>query len=242
MGEGVRGGLKKVGAAFVTNGGEEVLKDVDSWFSETAGGFKADLTGKLVEPAAEGGDGVGKAGEAGVAADFADGAKDADGAELFEHIGVAEDDGFEGGGGVFGLVLADGVEDSGDFLFGEAGLAQDGGCLRAGIGHMIPGSEGVQFLGAIADKNAKVMEPGSGFDDVAIVVEIGADGGCKRGHTRLVAEFVDGEGLFQNDTAEGLQVIRRHTTFVSQRGGRAEADVWNLYRVRGGLTGSAAFN
>jgi len=122
----VSGLLKKAGAAFVMNGAEEGLKDVDSWFTEAAGGVEADFAGKLVEVAAESGDGVGEAGEAGVAADFADGAEDADGAELFEDIGVAEDDGFEGGGVVFGLMLADSVEDSGNFLFRETGLAQDG--------------------------------------------------------------------------------------------------------------------
>lgn len=174
------GGLKKVGAAFVTNSGEEGLKDVDSWLSEAASGVEADFAGEFVQRAAERGDGVGEAGEAGVAADFANGAEDADGAELFEDVGVAEDDGFEGGGRVFGLVQTDRVEDGGDFLLREAGLAQDDRRLRAGIGHMIPGDEGIQFLGAIADKNAEVMEPGGGFDDVAIVVEIGADGGCKR--------------------------------------------------------------
>jgi hypothetical protein len=46
-----------------------------------------------------------------------------------------------------------------------------------------------------------------------------------------VAEFVNGKGLFQNDTAQGLKVIRRHTTFVSQCGGEADAGVWNSYRV-----------
>lgn len=96
---------------------------------------------------------------------------------------------------------------------------------------MVPGDEGIQFLWAIADKNAKVMEPGGCLDDIAVVVEIGADRECKRGQSGLVAEFVNGKGLFQNDTAQGLKVIRRHTTFVSQCGGEADAGVWNSYRV-----------
>ena len=51
----------------------------------------------------------------------------ADSAELFEDVGVAEDDGFEGGWKIFGLVCLDRVEDCWNFSFGKACVCKDRG-------------------------------------------------------------------------------------------------------------------
>ena len=56
---------------------------------KTAGCFGADLGREPSEVPAQGGEGIGKDVEAGIATDFAHRAKDADCAKLFENIGVA---------------------------------------------------------------------------------------------------------------------------------------------------------
>jgi hypothetical protein len=208
--------LVEVGAAFGCDGGEKVRKDSNAGFGEAASGFETDFAGELIERASQRGNGIGEAMESRVAADFADGAQDADGAELLEDVGIAEDGGFEGRGLVAGLVLADAVEDGGDFGFGKAGFAEDLRGALAGESHVVPAAEGLGIFGAVADEDAEVVKPGRCADDIAIVVEAGADGFRERVQARLMAEFVDGASLFRNDPLQDLEVMGFHTKFVPE--------------------------
>jgi hypothetical protein len=207
---------EEVGTAFKIDSGEEIRKDADARGSETSSGIEADFAGKPVEAAVEGGDCIGEAKEAGIAADFADGAEDTDGPELLEDVGVAKDGGLERCGFVMGLMLAYAVEDGGNFRFRKAGIAEDLRRVSAGISHVIPATKGFRFLRAVADEDAEVVEPGCGTNDVAIVIETGANRFGERVETGLMAEFVTRAGLFQNDPTEDRKVIGWHRTFVTQ--------------------------
>jgi hypothetical protein len=109
------------------HGLKKLLQDCNAGRSQAAGTLKAKFAGELIEIALQDGNGIGKARESGIAAHLADGAQNADGAELFENVGVAKDGGLDGRRLVAGLVLPDGLEDCGDFVFGKAHLAQDDG-------------------------------------------------------------------------------------------------------------------
>jgi len=208
--------LEKVGACFVLDGGEEGFEDCDAGFGEAAGGVQSDLARQMLERAAQRGDRVGEARKTGIAADLTDGTQDADGTELLEDIGVAEDDGFGGGGVVPGLMLADDLEDGGDFRFGEAGVAEDLRGVGAGVSDMIPAGEFLGILGAVADEDAEIMKPGGGQNDVAVVVESDADGVDERLQAGLVSKFVDGAGLIPDEVAEPVEGTGLHITFVPQ--------------------------
>jgi hypothetical protein len=214
--DGGRGRSEKTGATFVIHGGEKVAQDADARRGKTACGIEANLAWQLVQTAAQGSDGVGEAGKAGIAADLAHGAQDADSSELLEDVGVAQNRGFEGGGGVFGLVLPYGLEDGGNFGIGEAGIAENRRGLGAGVGDVIPAAEGFRFFRAVADEDAEIVKPGGGADHVLVVMEAVANRKCKRLQAGLVAELIHRPGLFQNETLENLDVTRLHRSLVPQ--------------------------
>jgi hypothetical protein len=207
---------EKTGATFVIDGGEKIAQDADARRGEKACGIEANLAWQLVQAAAQGGDGVGEAGKAGIAADLANGAQDADGSELLEDVGVTQNRGFEGGGEVFGLVLPYGLEDGGNFGFGEAGIAENRRGLGAGVGDVIPAAEGFRFFRAVADEDAEIVKPRGGADHVLVVLEAVANCKCKRLQAGLVAELIHRPGLFQNETLKDLDVTRLHRSFVPQ--------------------------
>lgn len=119
----------------------------------------------------EGVEGFGEGAEAGVAAEFGEGAGDADGAELFEDVGVVGDGGFEGEWLVVGLVGADDFEDCGDLFFGEGRFLQDCWRFFDDVGYVVPGFEGFCIFRAVADKDAEVVKPDGGEDYVVVVSE-----------------------------------------------------------------------
>ena len=131
---------------FGVGGGEEGTEGGDAGFGEGAGLGKEDEGRQGFKGAGEGGEGVGEDVETGVAADFADGAEDANGSELLEEVGVAEDGGLNGGGGELGLVGADGFENGGDFGFGKADVAEDRGRLGDRVGSVVPADEEFEDL------------------------------------------------------------------------------------------------
>ncbi len=89
------------------HGLKELLQDCNSGRGQATGALKAQLTGKSLEIPAQDGNCVGKTRKPRVAADFADDAQDADGAELFEDVGVTEDGGLDRLRLIAGLVLTE---------------------------------------------------------------------------------------------------------------------------------------
>ncbi len=214
----MREGLKEVGTTFVISGLEEGIEEGDSGRSEAPRGIQTDAAGKRRQIAPQRGYGIRKAEEAGVAADFADRPQNADGAELLEDVGVTQNGGLKGGGLIVRLVLADDIEDSGNFIFRKARTAQDSGCMRAGVSDVIPVAELFGIFGAVADEDAEIVQPGSGTDDVAVVFKAGSDQLGQTVEAGLMAKFVDGESLFPNEVVKGLKVIHRHEMVVAQNG------------------------
>src|SRR5579875_1216226 len=98
---------KEVRTTFVIYRAEELPQGGDARLGQALGGLEAELPGQFVQVAAEGGNGLGEAGKAGIAADFADGAEDANCPELLQDIGITKEGGLQGLGLVVGLVLAD---------------------------------------------------------------------------------------------------------------------------------------
>jgi hypothetical protein len=220
----------EVGAALRRDRGEKIREDADARLSEAAGRLKPDFAGQLIQIAEQYCCRIRESGKTGIAADFADGAQDADPPELLEDIGVAQDGGLQRRGVIFGLMLADAVEDGGDFVLREACLTQDLRSTGAGIGYVVPEFQGFGIFGAIADKNTKIVEPGGGANHVSIVVKAGADGLGQLVEAGLVAEFVAGACLFQNDPAEDPEVMGCHRTFVPQivleSGEMCQSETW----------------
>lgn len=208
---------KKVRTTFVMHGFEELPQDRNSGRSQTAGALKAQLARQDVEIPLQGGNGVGKTGKARIAADLADDAQDADGAQLLENVGVAENDGLNGFGFVAGLVLPDGREDGGDFVLREARIVENFRGLGTSIVNMVPAGEFGWILRAVADKDAEIVQPGGGDDDVPVVDKIGTKGLSQGKQTRLVAEFVHRESLGFNIMGELFEDRTGHRTFVTYR-------------------------
>ena len=208
---------KKVRTTFVMHRLEELPQDRNSGRSQTAGALKAQLARQDVEIPPENGNGVGKAGKARIAADLADDSQNSDGAQLLENVGVAKNGGLDGCGLVAGLVLPDGCEDGRDFVVGEAGCAEDFRSAGTSIVNMVPAGEFDWILGAVADKDAEVVQPGSRSDNVAVVDNVGANGLGQVQETRLVAEFVHREGLGFDVTGELFEGRTGHGTFVTYR-------------------------
>lgn len=171
---------------------------------------------EVLEIATQGGHSIREAREPGITADLADGAQDGDSAQLLEDVGIAEDDGFRGGWLVFGLVLANDLKDSGNFLFGEAAVSQDLRGVLAGVCDVVPAGEVAGIFRAIADEYAEIVEPGSGEDDVVVIVESGADGFNQSVEARLVSKFVDGPSLIPDEVAKPVKGSGLHVTFVPQ--------------------------
>lgn len=194
---------------------EELPQDRSAGNGQPARTLEPQLAGKFVEVPAQDGDGIGEAGEPGIPADFAHDAKDADGAELLEDVGVAQEGGFDGIGLVLGLMLPDNAEDGRDFGLGKSNISKDLGGSVAGIGHMIPAGESCGVFGAMAHKDTKVMEPGCGGQDVSIVVDSGADGVHEGDQTGLVPEFVDRTCLRFDELGQPKDGIGSHETFVT---------------------------
>jgi len=213
-----REGSEEVGTTFVIHSAKKGLEGGNARCGQTARGFEADFAGEVRQVASQGGDRIGKRDKAGIAADFADSAQDADCSKLLEDIGIAQNGGFNAGGFIVRLMLADHLEDRGDFIFGKARIAQDGGRMRTGIGDVVPAAEFLRIFGAVADEDAQIVEPGSRSYDVPVVVKAGSDQLGEAIETGLMAEFIDGKGLFPNEVVQVLKVIHRHELFVSRQG------------------------
>jgi hypothetical protein len=222
---------EKIGTGLLFNGGEEGLEDDDAGFGEAAGGVEPNLAREVVEIAAQRGDGISEAREAGIAAHLADGAQDANGAQLLENIGIAKNGGFRRGGLILGLVLAHDLKDGGNFRFGEAGVAQDLRRVGAGIGNVIPPGEFLGTFGAIANENAQVVKPGGSHNDLVVVVQAGADRFDECLKAGLVSKFIDRPGLLPNQVPKTIEGTRVHVTFVPRSGlfSRGSAEVAQNY-------------
>lgn len=179
------------------------MEGLDAGFGEGAGLGEVDEGREGFEGFFEGGDGVGEGVEAGVAADFAGGAEDADGTELFEDVGVAEDGGFEGFGREGRLVGADALEDMDDFGAGETEGAEDGGRVLHGVGDVIPVVKLFGVVGAMAEEDAEIVQPACGVDDVVVIRHALADLLGEGVEAGLVAEFFDGLGFVGDVFGEG---------------------------------------
>lgn len=181
----------KIGTTFVIDGLQKRLQNGDAWLGQTAGTLQPQLVRQFAQIASEHRNRVRKAGKTRIAANLADRAENADGAELLENVGVAEDGGFECRRFVFGLVLANDIQHGRDFGLRKTCIAQDLRCMGAGIRDVTPAGEFGGLFGTIPDKDAEVVQPGRGADHVAIVAEIGADDRRQNIQTRLVTKFVD---------------------------------------------------
>ncbi|WP_433983504.1 hypothetical protein RBB78_20510 [Tunturiibacter empetritectus] len=106
------------------------MHDVKAGYGEGSGGVEFELIGESGELFFERRVSFGEGLEAGVAAEFGEGAGDSDGAELFEDVGVAGDGGLDGEGCVLRLVGADDFEDGGDFSAGKPASVRMAGLSR----------------------------------------------------------------------------------------------------------------
>jgi hypothetical protein len=187
------------------DGQKELLEDRNPGRSHAARALEAQFARQFLEIPVQDGDGVSKAREARVAADLADDAQNTDGAELLKDIGVAEDGGFDCFRLVAGLVLLNSRKDGGNLVLGEARLAKDNGGVGAGIGDVIPAGQVVRILGAMSDKDAEIVEPGSGGDNVAVMREIGAEGLGEFDQAGLVTELIHRASLDFHELGQSIE-------------------------------------
>lgn len=166
---------EEIRAGFVLDGAKKCLEDSDTGLGEATRAVEPNSGRQILEAAAKSGDGVCEEWETGIAAHFADGAQDADGAELFQDIGIAEDGGFDAARLVLRLMLADHIEDRRNFFLRETQMAQNGRRTGAGEGNVIPSAEFKGIIGAVANEDAEVVQPCGGANDIRVVIKAGAD-------------------------------------------------------------------
>jgi hypothetical protein len=168
--------LIEINAGFAVQGVEEGPECRDARRGESTGGFEGYLRRECVDRALQAVACVGEGAEARVGAELGGGAEDADGADLLEDVGIAEERGFYAAGRVVGLVLADAVEHSGNFSLGETEVPENVGSALAGVDDVVPLAELLGVFRAVADEDAEVVEKGGGEEYVVVVVGRGCDG------------------------------------------------------------------
>lgn len=193
---------------------KELLQDCNSGRCQPAGALEAEFARQILDIASQNGDRIGKARKTGIAADFADRAQNANGAELLEDVGVAEDGGLDRLRLVAGLMLPEAGEDAGDFPFGELHLAEDAGDMGTGVSHVIPMGEFFRIIGAMTDKDAEIVQPGSGSDNFAVMGDVGADQPGQFDQPGLMPEFIHRAGLGFDEMGQPIKDRGTHDTFV----------------------------
>jgi hypothetical protein len=196
------------------NGLKELPQDRNSGRSQAAGALEAKFAWQFFEIPAQDSNSVGETEKAGIAADLADDAQNADGTELLEDIGIAEDGGLDRFRLIDGLMLPDGRKNGGDPGLREAHLAEDNRGLGAGVGDVVPAGEIFGILGTVTDKNAEIVQPGSGGDNLLVVRNIGADGPGQFDQAGLVPELIHRAGLGFHEMGEAIKSCGGHDTFV----------------------------
>lgn len=210
-----REGSEEVGTTFVIHSVKKGLKDGNPRGGKPAGRIEADPAWKRRQVAPQGGNGIREEMEPRIAADLADGAQDADGAQLLEDIGVAQDGRFDGAGLVVWLMLANDFQHRRYFALLKARLAQDGRSALTGVRYMIPAAKLLNIGRPMPDEDTEIVKPGSGADHIAVIFQPGSHLLGEAIEARLVAEFVDGKGLFPNEIVKCLKVIHRHENVCS---------------------------
>jgi hypothetical protein len=196
------------------HGLKELPQNCNSGPSQTAGTVEVKLARQFLKIPAQDSNCVGETGKAGIPSDLADRAQNADGAQLFKDVGIAEDGGFDGVGLVAGLVLPNGREYGGDLVLREAHLAEDVRGKGAGVGNVVPAAEVVRILGSVAYKDTEVVQPGGGDNDVPVVGMVRANRPSELDQAGLVTEFIPREGLRFYVMSQSIEGVGRHDTFV----------------------------
>jgi len=182
--------------------------------NETASAVEAKLAGQVLEVPAQDGDGVAEAREAGIAADFADGTKDADGAELLKDVSIAENGGLDSFRLVARLMLPDDGENGRNLRLGEARLTEDSRGMGAGIGDVVPTGQFLRVFGAMSGKNTEIVQPGGSDDNLAVMGKIGAKEPGQLHQAGLVAEFIHRPSLGFDVLGQPVKGSGGHDTFV----------------------------
>jgi hypothetical protein len=156
---------------------QELAQELDAREGEFSCGVQMELRGQCVESALKRITCVGEGVKAGIAAELGGCAKNADGAELFEYVRVAEERGLDAMGLVMRLMFADTREHGGDFIGREAERGEKFCGAIAGVRDVVPCCERGWILWAMPDEDAEIVQIGGGEDNVIIV-------GWRRFHQR----------------------------------------------------------
>ncbi len=176
---------------------------MQSRLGEGAGGIELQLRRQLFGVALQNTKCVFERDKAGVAADFTDGAKNGDSAELFEDVCLAQKNTFEGGRLAGWKVGPDDFDDGRNFFRGKAESLEQARCFFERVGNVVPFSKRGWVFRTMANEDADVVEPGGGVEDVVVEWLILRNLFCEFVQARLMAEFVGWIGLGANVVGDG---------------------------------------
>ena len=142
-----------------------------------------------------------------IAPNFADSAENADSAELFENVRVAQKNAFKGGWATGGKMRPDDFDDGWNFFVGKTESLKQAGRFFERVSDVVPFSKRGWIFGAMANEDAQVVEPRGSIKDFVIERLILRELFCELVKARLVAEFVGRVGLGADVIGDGGAVI-----------------------------------
>ena len=180
---------------------------MEARLGEGACGIESQLWRQLFGIALENAKCVFEGAESGVASDFADGAENRDRAELFENVGVTQEDAFERSWIAGWKVGSDDLDNGWNFLGGKAESLKQGGCFFERVSDVIPFCERDWVFGTMADEDAEVVQPGGGVEDVVVERLALRNLFCEFVEARLMGEFVGWPGVGADVIGDGAAVF-----------------------------------
>src|SRR5277367_948235 len=98
----------------------------------------------------------------------------------------------------------------------KSSFGEDDGGAVARVFHVVPLPQEFRIFGAIANKDADIVEPRRGIDDVVIVGLTFSYGACKRIQTGLMPIFIHRARLAVNEVGDQSAKIQSHVISVEQ--------------------------
>ncbi len=181
-------------------------------------GIQLQLSRQLFGVALEDAKGILECDESAIAPDLADGAENADRAELFEDVRVAQESACEGSRFARWKVSSDRFDYGGDFFRRKAKSLKQARRFFERISDVIPFCQRGGVFWTMADEDTDIMQPGRSVKDVIVERLVLRELLREFIKAQLMAEFVGRIGLGANIIGNCLAVVDFwHTRRIANR-------------------------